>query len=162
QIVVLLVAGGGLGEGDDALGGRRLHPEQRARDDLDALGRLVARRLDLEHALDLAQPRLLLARAPELVAQLHRLAAEGEAHDERAGGRGDGERPDGEEGGARAAHGSPPGSPVFAALSALPAFPAPVTRRAARSFALRARAFWAHSSSLGTSGFFVSLAHSGP
>ena len=51
------------GEGDDALGRRRLHPEQRAGDDLDALGRLVARRLELEHALHLAQARLLLARA---------------------------------------------------------------------------------------------------
>ena len=68
---------------DDALGGGRLHPEQRARDHLDALRRLVARRLELEHALHLAEARLLAARATELVAELDRSPAQREVQHER-------------------------------------------------------------------------------
>ena len=64
------------GDGDDAVRCRRLHAEERARHDLDALRRLVARRFELEHALHLAQLGLLSARFAELVAELHVPAAQ--------------------------------------------------------------------------------------
>jgi hypothetical protein len=51
---------------------------------LDALGRLVARGLELEHTLHVAEARLLAPRATDLVSERHGAAAEGEVHDERA------------------------------------------------------------------------------
>ena len=91
-----LGAHGEAADGDDALGLRGLHAEERARHDLDALRRLVARRFELEHALHFAQLRLLTARFAELVAELHVLAAQREMQDERRHRRRHGERPENE------------------------------------------------------------------
>ena len=134
-------------------GAGRLHAEQRARDDLDALGRLVARGLELEDALHLAETRLLVARLAELVAERDGATAHREVHDERADAsrrrRASSER------GRCARASSVIGRPSFRAFASRSA----ETRRAARSFALRARGFAAASSSVATSGFFVSGSH---
>ena len=132
-------------------GPRRLHAEERARDDLDALGRLVARGLELVDALHLAEARLLLrapCRARSRATPCAR-ASRG-ARRTRRRARDDGERPVDEED-ARA-----PERHVGSTSSA--ASSAPRRRRGAPRGASRcARAgSCALSSSVATSGFFVS------
>ena len=134
------------GKRDDTIGTGRFHSEQRASDDLDALGRLVAGGFDLKNALDLAKTSLLSVRAPELVSERERFSAQSEMQRERAHRRGDGERPERDEC-ARSANFSSHGSPGMDA------------RRDARSFALRARGFAAISSSLGAMNFFQTGTH---
>lgn len=126
---------------DDAIGTRSLHAEKSASDDLDTLRRFVARRFDLQNALDLAKTSLLCVRASELVSERERFSAKREMQRERAHCGGDGERPHGDEG-ARPANSLSHGSPGIDA------------RLDARSFALRARGFAAISSSLGAMNFF--------
>ena len=134
------------GQRDDAIGTRCFHSEQRARDDLDALGRFVTRGLDLQNALDLAKTSLLGVGAPELVSERESFPAKREMQGECADGGGDGERPERDEC-ARSANFSSHGSPGTDA------------RRDARSFALRARGFAAISSSVGAMNFFQTGTH---
>ncbi len=127
-------------------GGGGSMPSRDSGDDLDALGGLVARRLELEDAVNLAQVRLLLACPSELVSELHRPAAQREVHDERAHRGCDSEGPQGKERRTDAPHSTSPSS---------------TSRRAARSFALRARALTLHSSSVGACGLRVKGVHGG-
>ena len=126
--------------GNNPLGWRGLHAEERSRDNLDPLGCLVARRLDLEDALHLSKPCLVLAGMSQLVAQLNRAPAQCQVDDERARRRDDGKRPHRQERARDAAHGT---STKVA------------TRRAARSLALRERALCCCSSSPARTGFLV-------
>src|SRR6185503_19453584 len=108
---------------------RLAHAEERTRNQIDALGRLVRRELELEHAPNLTQARHMRMGATEFVAELRRTDAQSQIQDEGARRSEHSERPEREEG-PRPVHG------VTSPLSARSA-----SRRATRSLALRARGF---------------------
>ena len=131
--------------GQDAIRTRLTHAEQRARHEIDALRRLVAGQLELEHVLHLAQALHAGVRAAQLVAELDRFHAQAEVQNEGRSGRQNGQRPQDQEHPFAAHQAS---SPQLGSLGASAS-----TRIATRSLALRARGFSASSVSLAKTGF---------